>query len=224
MHDAKNAPLVLAAAIVALAAADLSAHRRDELLQAARLAIEPGRVELFLDLTPGIDVAEAIINDLDRDRDGTLARGEQQAYVDRVLGLVWLHADGRPLRAEPVSSTFPALDSVRRGEGTIRLRAAAVLPRLGGSAHQLTFHNRHRPEVSVYLANALVPDGDSVAITAQRRDPAQRDLAIDYVVRGQHGSTLWLLGIAGAALMAAVRVRAVRNTRMPRRRSQISPR
>src|SRR5580765_8182089 len=59
--------VALAAAVTLGTAA--SAHRRDEYLQAARLAVEPGRVDLELDLTPGIEVAEAIIADIDGDRD-----------------------------------------------------------------------------------------------------------------------------------------------------------
>ena len=41
----------------------VSAHRRDEYLQAARLALDPGRVQIELDLTPGIAVADAILVD-----------------------------------------------------------------------------------------------------------------------------------------------------------------
>ena len=55
--------------------AEVSAHRRDEYLQAARLAIDPGRVQLELDLTPGIALADAIIADIDRNRDGSLSAG-----------------------------------------------------------------------------------------------------------------------------------------------------
>ena len=62
---------------------------------------------------------------------------------------------------------------MRRGEGTIRLQAAATLPRLSTGAHQLLFRNSHHPDRSVYLANALVPESDDVAVTAQRRDGDQ---------------------------------------------------
>ncbi len=65
--------LALTAAVAISTAA--SAHRRDEYLQAARLAVEPGRVELELDLTPGIAVSAATIADIDRDRDGVLSAG-----------------------------------------------------------------------------------------------------------------------------------------------------
>jgi hypothetical protein len=191
-----------------LASTSVSAHRRDEYLQAARLAVEPDRVELQLDLTPGIDVAEAIIGDLDRDRDGVLSAHEQHAYVARVFDGLELRIDGRPVHADPMA-TFPDLDAFRRGEGTIRLRSSAIVRRVSAGAHSLMFRNRHRPDVSVYLANALVPDGDGIAITAQRRDPAQRDLTIDYIVRRDGaGVFAWLMGgIASALLLATLCVR-----------------
>jgi hypothetical protein len=48
---------VLLAAIVLAAGAGLSAHRHDEYLQAARIAIDPDGVRLELSLTPGIAVS-----------------------------------------------------------------------------------------------------------------------------------------------------------------------
>jgi hypothetical protein len=205
---------VLAAALVALAmtSVSLSAHRRDEYLQAARLAIAPSRIELQIDLTPGITVADAVIGEIDRDRDGRLSADEQRAYVLTVLGAIDLQIDGRPLQIEPIGSTFPDLDAVRRGEGTIRFESAVNLPRLSRGEHHLFFRNAHRLGGSVYLANALVPRNDRVKVVAQRRDPEQRDLTIDYVLDGTPAiSTLWLLfgGLAVAALMYSSR-RAIR--------------
>jgi hypothetical protein len=198
--------LVLALAIAAVVDSGVSAHRRDELLQAARIAIEPSRIELALDLTPGIEVADAIITDMDRDRDGTVSADEQQGYVGRVLAAIELELDGQPLQVEPVAATFPHLDAFRRGEGTVHLQSAITLPRVPDGGHQLSFRNAYRRDVSVYLANALVPESDRVAVRAQRRDGEQRDLTIDYVVRGPASSTLvWLLsGMAGASVLAVL--------------------
>jgi hypothetical protein len=212
--------LVLAFLIAGLAGATLSAHRHDEYLQAARLAVEPRRVDVQIDLTPGIAIAEMIISDVDRNRDGTLSRDEQRAYVARVLDAIELRIDGRPLQLKPATSAFPGLDAVRGGVGTIQLRAAATVPRLPEGQHELAFGNRHRPDVSVYLANALVPDGDSIAITAQRRDVAQRDLTIAYVVRNQEDPTtpVWLLGALSATLLTGLFAPRVR-----RRASALSP-
>jgi hypothetical protein len=98
----------------------------------------------------------------------------------------------------------------RRGEGTIELRSAAVFPRMPDGGHRLSFRNTHRRDVSVYLANALVPRSDRIAVTAQTRDAEQRDLTIDYLVRTRSEASppVWLLGgSAGALLLAALMTR-----------------
>jgi len=200
--------IALLAAVAAGVA--LSAHRRDEYLQAARLAVEPDRVELELDLTPGIAVADATIADLDRDRDGVLSAEERRACVGQVLDALVFELDGRPLHVEAIGSTFPGLDDFRRGEGTIRLHAAIVLSDQADGDHQLSFRNTNHRDGSVYLANALVPKSDRVTITAQRRDPAQRDLTIDYVLRSRPAAPApaWLpAAMAGAAILAALLMR-----------------
>ena len=198
---------VVIALITMVIATTVSAHRTDEYLQAARVAVDPDRVELELDLTPGIAVAETIIADIDRDRDGWLSPHEQQAYAARVVSAVELEVDGRPLQVQTAALTFPDLDTVRRGEGTIRLRSAAILPPQSVGAHQLFFRNTHRQDLSVYLANAVAPTSDRVAIAAQRRDRDQRELTIDYTVRtGPAAQTrAWLLvSLAIAFTMAGL--------------------
>jgi hypothetical protein len=212
--------LALAMAIVAAADVSVSAHRRDEYLQAARLGIDPGRVGIELDLTPGIALADAIIAEIDRDRDGTLSSDEQRDYATRVVRELELGVDGRslPLSLDLDAATFPDVDSMRRGEGAIRLEAAATLSDVSTGtdqigAHELMFRNGHHPDRSVYLANALVPASDRVAVTAQRRDVDQRELIIDYVVSPAPATSTaaWLFaGIAAAAAVASVLVVSMR--------------
>lgn len=203
-----------AAALVLIAAFSLgstvSAHRRDECLQAARLSVEPGRVDLELDLTPGTAVAGAIIADIDRDRNGVLSADEKRAWLGRVLDGLVLELDGRALHMDAIGSTFPDLDAIRGGEGVIRLQSASVLPRQADGDHQLVFRNTNQRDVSVYLANALMPISDRVSIAAEHRDPAQRNLTIDYVLRGGSPSSVptWLLGgLAGMTVLAALLMR-----------------
>ena len=199
-----------------VAGADLSAHRRDEYLQAARLAIDPGRVQIELDLTPGIALADAIIADVDRNRDGALSPDEQRAYASLVLDALDIAVDGRPLRLQLGESSFPDLNAMRGGEGIIRLHAAGTLPRLSAGAHHLWFRNRHHPDRSVYLANALVPESDQVAVTAQRRDADQRELTIDYTLRAAPATStaMWLLsGFAAAVAISAGLMRSSRAAR-----------
>ena len=114
-----------------------SAHRRDEYLQAARLAIDPDRVELALDLTAGIAVAEMVLSEIDLDGNGSISAAEARAYSDRVLRAIALDVDGIPLGIELVASTFATFDSVRQGEGTARIQAVATMPRLADGLHHL---------------------------------------------------------------------------------------
>ncbi len=99
------------------------------------------------------------------------------------LRALTLEVDGTPVRARLGASSFPDVQAMRRGEGTIRLQSAATLPRLSNGPHQLLFRNSHHPVRSVYLANALVPETDRIVVTAQRRNRDQSELIIDYVVR-----------------------------------------
>ena len=91
---------MLAAALAIAGGAELSAHRTDEYLQAARLAIDPWTVHIELDLTPGMALAESIIADIDRNRDGSLSAEEQRAYGSLVLSALTLEVDGMPVRAQ----------------------------------------------------------------------------------------------------------------------------
>jgi hypothetical protein len=172
--------LLLAAICVGTA---LSAHRLDEYLQAARIGIEPDRVRIELGLTPGTAVAEAIVRDIDRDGDGSLAPREQQAYAWQVLKNLELRLDGRSLSIELIEASFPTVATVRDGEGTIAIESEAGLPVLTAGHHQLFFRNTNGAASGVYLANALVPDSDRLAITAQGRDGAQSELTIDFMMR-----------------------------------------
>ena len=197
-------------------AVEVSAHRRDEYLQAARIAIEPGRVQIELDLTPGIALADAILADIDRNRDGSLSVEEQQAYATQVVSALTLEVDGMPVRAQLGATSFPDAEAMRRGEGTIRLQSAATLPRVVSGFHQLLFRNRHHPDRSVYLANALVPESHEVSVTAQRRDVEQTELTIDYVVRAAPArpAAAWLVGgIAAATALSALLMRPLRSIR-----------
>ena len=210
----RRAARALAVTAVIVFATGLSAHRRDEYLQATRVGIDAGVVQLELDFTPGIALAETIIADIDRNGDGALSADEERAYGDAVVNALTLQVDGTPLRAQLAASSFPDLEAVRRGEGTIRLQSTAVLPSLSTGSHQLLYRNGHHPDRSVYLANAMVPATTAVAVTAQRRDGDQTELTIDYVLRSAPATPLaaWLLGsLAAAAILWLVVVRRSRS-------------
>jgi len=206
----KRAAGLLALSITIAAATGVSAHRRDEYLQAARLAIDPAAVQLQLDLTPGIALADAVVAAIDANADGSLSDAEQRAYAGQVVAALTLDVDGSPVSIQLDTWRFPDSGSMRRGEGTIQLESSASLPRLPSGSHQLRFRNRHNPARSVYLANALVPRSYQVAVTAQQRDTVQSELTIDYILRAgpRKSRVVLLLGaIAVAMVLSALRLR-----------------
>jgi hypothetical protein len=206
---------VIALMIAGIVGPAVSAHRLDEYLQAARLAVDPGRVDLELAMTPGIAVADAIIADIDRDHDGSLSPLEQQAYATSVLSAIDCEVDGRRLPLQSMASSFPDLDAMRRGVGTILLHSGAVMTSQSAGAHRVFFRNTHRQDVSVYLANAVAPASDRLAITAQHRDRDQRELTIDYAVRTRsprHAGAWLLVSMAAASTMAKLMTRRSRPT------------
>jgi hypothetical protein len=198
----------LTSTLIVSASSDLSAHRLDEYLQAARIAIDPDRVRVELDLTAGMAIADAIIGVIDRDRTGTFSAGEEQAYAAVVQEAIGLELDGTPLHVELIDRRFPSVEAVRSGEGAIRLELAAAIGAVPAGPHLLLYRNAHRPDVGVYLANTLVPDSDRVTVTRQRRDVEQRQLMVDFVVDGapQAGVRSWVLpsGVGVLVVLAAL--------------------
>jgi hypothetical protein len=195
----------LALGLTALAAATASAHRRDEYLQAARIAIDPGRVQIALDLTPGIALAQAVLAEIDRDGNGLFAAAEEHDYSARVLSELQLEVDGQPLPLELIDHRFPTVQAIFKGEGTIQLQLAATVPSLPAGGHRVSYRNAHHPDIGVYLANALVPASARVAVLAQRRDAAQRELVVEYVLRGDAETRRrWWLPAGGAAAIVIV--------------------
>jgi len=158
----------------------LDAHRLDEYLQATRLSVALDRIELEIDLTPGVSIAERIVTAIDTDRDGRFSPAESDAYAGTVLNALALTADGRALPLNPGDQSFPDRGAMLEGVGTIRLRASAMLPRTSGGRHTIEYRNGYQPEASVYLANTLVPGNRRITIAAQDRDPLQHRLTVTY--------------------------------------------
>jgi hypothetical protein len=199
--------------MVAALTAAVSAHRLDEYLQAARIAIEPNGVQLELNLTPGITVADSIVLEIDSDRNGVLSSEEQRAYAQQVLSATALRIDTAPRHLDLVASNFPSVAAMRLGDTAITIRSRVVVPFLAAGPHRLFFRNENVSANSVYLANALVPESDRVAVTRQERDGDQRELTIDFVIRGTPAasSRRWAwIGLAGALLLAVPMLRRSR--------------
>ena len=176
--------------IIVIGATDLSAHRRDELLQAARIGVAADRIELELSLTPGIAVADDVIGTIDRDRNGVLSPEEQRRYTEQVMAATELRIDGRIVKMDMGTSVYPLPGELRDGDRSIELRSTATLPELSSGRHEIAFTNSYRSDISVYLANALKPDSEQIVIASQHRDPEQRTLAIAFTIDGSRFAAL----------------------------------
>ena len=158
------------------------AHRLDEYLQATRLSIDIEHIDLEIDLTAGAAIASNVFAWIDTNRDGEISGVEGEAYARQMLRSVVLKVDGCPGPVILVGSSFPEFRDMGLGVGTIRLRATAKVPSAGTGRHQVSFLNTHRPESSVYLVNALVPENPRIQLGDPRRDRAQLSLTLDYTV------------------------------------------
>jgi hypothetical protein len=90
------------------------------------VAIEPDRIEIELDLTPGIAVGEQVLAGIDRDGNRSISGDEARAYRREVLAGMAADVDGTPLLLELVGGSIPEVEAVVNGEGTLRLRATAA--------------------------------------------------------------------------------------------------
>jgi hypothetical protein len=187
--------LCLAAAV----SAPLRAHRVDEYLQAIRIDLGFDRVLLQIDLTPGAEIADSVLVTIDGDGDGEIAPEEADAYAALVLSHLRLAVDGVPRPLTPVSRQVPSVSEMTAGTGVIRLETAAAYSTGDGGRHTLTLHNDFRPDIGVYLVNALVPATSEITIPGQQRDPSQRTLTLDYEI----ATTTQVLGPLAWSVVAA---------------------
>jgi hypothetical protein len=175
-------PAAAIATLLCAIPAGVGAHRLDEYLQAIRVAVDRDRIDLEIDLTPGVVLADTIFDSIDTDRSGDVSKSEQLAYANDVLTALIIELDDHRQLPRLSAYHFPTLEEMREGEGTVRLTATAPLASIPAGRHRLRIRNDHRPEVSVYLVNALVPATREIEITSQARDRLQRELRLEYRV------------------------------------------
>ncbi len=152
-----------------------SAHRLDEYLQATLIGVTPNGIELEVRLTPGVAMLPVLMTVIDQDRDGRISPEEERAYVARVARELELRVDGVTAPLSVTESSFPTLEAMREGLGSI-----AIKLRTARSGHQLRFENRHLPQVSAYLVNCLAAPSDGLVVRRQERDEAQRSIEFEY--------------------------------------------
>ncbi len=90
-------------------------------------------MELKLYLTAGVNVAPAVLAQIDTDHDGVFSPAEQQAYADQVRQDLSVNLDGEPLTLRLGALTFPPAEGVRQGLADIRMTMKAEAPSGEGS-------------------------------------------------------------------------------------------
>jgi hypothetical protein len=171
------------------------AHRLDEYLQASLITIERDHVTVLLRLVPGVAVSPEIINNIDSNGDGRVSGAEARAYAQRVLGDLTLSLDGHHLVPRLESVNFPQVEQIKAGLGEIQIQFSASLP-AGAGNRTLMIENHHKPRISAYLANCLVPGDRNIRVLAQTRNENQSFYRLEYAQDGGRAG-LNLTALAG---------------------------
>jgi hypothetical protein len=179
--------LAVVLGLAVTAGATVSAHLQDEYLHAARIAIEPHGVRVELSLTPGVAVADAVIRDIDVDGNAALSSTEQRRYAERVLRGISLRVDDRDVPLGVAGIRFAEPAALRNGDVAITVEAVSPALRLAPGTHHVAFRNGNAAHGAVYLANALMPEGNQVAITKLARAVDQSHLTVAFTVRPVSG-------------------------------------
>lgn len=173
---------LVAGIALGLSALQVRGHRLDELLQAALIAIEPDAVTIQLHLTPGVEICERVIREVDRNLNGAISEDEAKAYAERVRGDLELELDQHPLKLQILERFYPPIETLRTGQGTIHFELKAQTARLKMGPHELEFRNRHLTNVSVYLANVVLSNAREIQVGRQTRNTNQSDLRVAFRV------------------------------------------
>ena len=173
--------LVLVVATLSALIMPAFAHRLDEYLQAATIDVAKGHVAVRLHLTPGVEVAAQVLSSIDTNGDGLISQVEQETYAGQVRDDLTLSVDGKTLPLRLDSSSFPTIEAIKGGVGEILFVYQADLPP-GGSKRTLSFVNRNRKSIAVYMVNAVVPSDPDVHVATQTRSPDQGSYRMEFTI------------------------------------------
>jgi len=112
-----------------------------------------------------------------------------------------LRVDGVPAALSLMESAFPALEEMREGLGTIRMKLRTMR-----TGHTLRFENRHLPQISAYLVNCLAAPAEGLVVSRQQRDEAQRSIVFEYsfAAGAAPGSLAAWIAVLGMLLVALI--------------------
>ncbi len=167
-------------------------------MQASAITLEQDRVHLRVRLLPGIAVFPQLLAEIDVDQDAVISDKERLGYAARVRQDLLLTIDGNPVSLRLVASSHADIMELREGLGAIQLDYEAMMP-MRGNEHRLAYENHHKPSISVYLVNTLVPPSPAFRVLAQHRDREQSTYELDYA------ATAVAVGSASAARLTRER-------------------
>lgn len=202
-----------------------AAAHAEHYAQSAYLRLDPERVTVELDMSPGSKVAGDVVKAIDENHDGQIDDAEGRAYAGVVLAALALRIDGEPRALTLTEARFPPAAHLATGEDKLSLAFVAAFPALAPGSHQVQFSNGHRPVESVYLAHTFT-ETKRVTLGKQARDATQQNLTADYSVVGASEVRPATLGEAGGpwkSLALGVGVLAVLGAAVARSRRRASP-
>ncbi|PQO25578.1 hypothetical protein C5Y96_24920 [Blastopirellula marina] len=165
--------VILLQVVLACLAISVSGHELDEFTQATLISISPKEVRLYVNLTPGVEVAEQFIQRVDRNKNGEILREEGAEYADSFLRDLSVSLDGQDLEIRVAEFQIPDPAELRTGWGMAQIELATPLFTLSPGEHRLIFENRHSFNGSVYIVNAARPELETIEILEQIRSEEQ---------------------------------------------------
>lgn len=169
--------------LLALPSTAAAAHPLDEFYQVTYIVVGPNRITLQVEQYPGLLIAPQVLTLVDANQDEQISETERQAYADRFLQDVVFEIDGQPKSLTPTDFEFSTPLEVQAGTGLIRFNLRADLPADHRGSHQFFYQNNYRPDISVYLVNAISDEPRWVSIAGQERDVFQSNLRADYTIK-----------------------------------------
>lgn len=171
----------LASAALLSVPVSASAHRLDEYLQATTIGLARDHILLHLRLTPGVDVADGVIHQIDRNGDGVLSSAEQHSYVAQIAQTLSLSLNGQDGHLLTDMATFPSVAAMKAGTGVIDLQFRMKIS-LGSGTFRLAYRNRGAGPDTVWLVNCLLPQDPALHVLQQKRSEDQSSYVMDFSV------------------------------------------
>lgn len=192
------------------------AHQLDEYVQATLVQIDPSAIRLQINLTPGVEVADEVLDLVDHDRDGVISQKEAVAYAEMLKRDLAVRLDGSDVELSVTESNIVEPSELRTGWGIIQTEFLLAPAALTAGAHTLVFENRHLGSLSVYSFNAARPRSDSIQIIRQTRSDNQGAGEIEFAYDAPASPSKTGIVAALAAFVIAVVASVLRLARSRR--------